>query len=148
MKQVLTGLLLFGLSFNIQADNGLIQLKSPYSIQQTTDKLISILKGKGMTIFAQINHSSGAKKVNIELAPTQVIIFGNPKIGSLLMQCQRTIAIDLPQKALIWRDANAQVWVTYNDAEYLAKRHHMNNCHGVVEKVKKALNKLITTAIK
>ena len=135
------------LSAQIQAGNGLIQLKSPYSVEKTADKLISVLKAKGMTIFARINHAAGAKKVKIALPATEVIIFGNPKIGSLLMQCQRTMAIDLPQKVLVWK-SKKQVWVAYNDADYLAKRHHIKDCHGVVKKIKGALHKLITTAVK
>jgi hypothetical protein len=78
------------------ADNGLIDVKSSYAVKKTADRLETALKEKGMTIFARINHSEGAKKVGIDLPATELIIFGNPKVGSPLMNCNRTVGIDLP----------------------------------------------------
>jgi len=92
-----------------------------------------------MTIFNRTKHSEGASKVGIELRETELIIFGNPKVGSPLMKCQQSVAIDLPQKALIWRDENSRVWISYNDPEYLKKRHNITGCDEVIAKIEKAL---------
>lgn len=121
------------------ADNGLISLKSSHNVQATADRLEKTLKIKGMTVFARINHAEAARKVGITLRPTELIIFGNPKVGSPLMQCGQSIAIDLPQKALIWKDEAGQVWVSYNDPKYLAKRHHIKGCNEVIKKIGNAL---------
>ena len=88
---------------------------------------------KGMTVFLRINHSEGARRVGMELRPTELVIFGNPKVGAPLMQCSQTVAIDLPQKALIWQDESGQVWLTYNDPPYLAKRHDIDGCKAVLD---------------
>lgn len=78
-----------------------------------------------MTVFTRIDHSAGAKKVDKELRPTELVIFGNPKVGTPLMQCVQTVAIDLPQKMLIWQDEAGTTWLSYNNPSYLAKRHHI-----------------------
>ena len=122
------------------ADNGLINVKSPHTVKETTDRLEKALKQKSMTIFARIDHSEGAKKVGIDLPETELIIFGNPKVGSPLMNCNRTVGIDLPQKALIWKDENGQVWLSYNAPQYLAKRHDLSACTEVINKIEKALS--------
>ena len=122
------------------ADNGLINVKSSHAVKVTADRLETALKEKGMTVFVRINHSEGAKKVGIDLPATELIIFGNPKVGSPLMNCNRTVGIDLPQKALIWEDENGQVWLSYNDPQYLAKRHDLVQCMQVIKKVENALS--------
>jgi uncharacterized protein (DUF302 family) len=80
------------------------------------------------------------------LRPTELVIFGNPKVGAPLMQCSQTVAIDLPQKALIWQDESGQVWLTYNDPQYLAKRHEIGGCKAVLDKVRNALKNFAKTA--
>ena len=92
-----------------------------------------------MTIFNRIKHSEGAGKVGIKLRDTELIIFGNPKVGSPLMKCQQSVAIDLPQKALIWEDEKHNVWISYNDPQYLVKRHNVSGCEEIVDKISKAL---------
>lgn len=94
---------------------------------------------KGMTIFNRIKHSEAAGKVGIELRETELIIFGNPKVGSPLMKCQQSVALDLPPKALIWEDDQARVWISYNDPGYLGKRHNISGCEEVISKIEKAL---------
>lgn len=121
------------------ADNGLISLKSSYSVIDTADRLEDILKKKGMTVFIRINHAEGAAKVGKKLRPTELVIFGNPRVGTPLMQCRQSVAIDLPQKALIWEDAKGQVWLSYNDPRYLKKRHNINQCDTVINKIEHAL---------
>ncbi|HEB55046.1 MAG TPA: DUF302 domain-containing protein [Gammaproteobacteria bacterium] len=128
--------------------NGIIKLKSPYSVSETIDRLENVLNKKGMTIFKRVDHSAGAQKVGLELRPTQLLIFGNPKVGTPLMQCSQTAALDLPQKALAYKDASGQVWLAYNDPAYMAKRHDIEGCEKAVAKVTNALAKFSAAAVK
>lgn len=140
MKKAIVSILLF-LSTSIPAiaDNGLINVQSAYTVKETADRLENVLNKKGMTIFKRINHSDGAAKVGIDLRETVLVIFGNPKVGAPLMMCQQSVAIDLPQKALIWKDAKGSVWISYNDPEYLKNRHGIAGCEKVLQKVANAL---------
>jgi uncharacterized protein (DUF302 family) len=131
-------LLLFFASISCAA-NGIISTKSSFDVPTTANRLEKILAKKGMTIFTRIDHAAGAAKVGKKLRPTVMIIFGNPKIGTPLMQSSQTIGIDLPQKALIWEDESGQVWFSYNDPRHLAKRHGINNQELIVKKIEKAL---------
>ena len=99
-----------------------------------------------MTIFNRIKHSESAGKVGIELRETALIIFGNPKVGSPLMKCQQSVAIDLPQKALVWEDHASKVWISYNDPTYLVKRHGISGCGEDISKIKKALSGITKAA--
>jgi uncharacterized protein (DUF302 family) len=99
----------------VSAEPGLISVKSSHDVKNTADRLETVLNEKGMTVFLRVDHTEGARKVGQELRPTELVIFGNPKVGTPLMQCSQTVAIDLPQKALIWQDESGQVWLTYND---------------------------------
>ena len=121
------------------AADGLITIKSAHDVKETTNRLVSILKERGMTVFIKIDHAEGAKKAGKDLRPTQLVIFGNPEMGTLLMQCQQSIAIDLPQKALIWEDEAGQVWLSYNNPKYLETRHTIKDCSEVTDKIGKAL---------
>lgn len=121
------------------ADNGLVTVKSAHSVKVTADRLEKALKNKGMTIFTRVDHAAGARKAGLELRPTELIIFGNPKVGTPLMQCSQTAGIDLPQKMLIWKDAAGQVWLSYNRAEYIQQRHKAEKCNAVIAKTGKAL---------
>lgn len=123
------------------ADNGLVTIKSANDVTVTTDKLVKALKGKGMNVFAVIDHAKGAASVGAELPPTTLVIFGNPKVGTPLMKCSRTAAIDLPQKMLIWSDDSGQTWLAYNDPAYMAKRHNVKGCDEAIKKVTGALGK-------
>jgi len=121
------------------AADGVIDVKSTFEVGETADRMESILKEKGMTIFNRIKHSVAAGKVGVELRDTELIIFGNPKVGSPLMKCQQSVALDLPQKALIWKDAKDNVYISYNDPRYLQKRHNVTGCDEVLTKIEKAL---------
>lgn len=121
------------------AADGIITLQSAYDVQETVSRLEGILGTKGMTIFNRIKHSQAAAKAGVELRETELVIFGNPKVGSPMMQCQQSVAIDLPQKALIWQDEEKKVWISYNDPKYLQKRHDLQGCEEVFAKVEKAL---------
>jgi len=128
------------------ADNGLINIKSSHDLQGTAYRLEKALETKGMTVFARINHSEGAQKVGESLRPTELIIFGNPKAGTPLMQCKQSMAIDLPQKALIWEDEEGQVWLSYNDPKYMAKRHGIKGCIEVIKGIENALSNFANAA--
>ncbi|UZE96905.1 DUF302 domain-containing protein [Alkalimarinus alittae] len=130
------------------SQNGLISIKSNHDAKTTTDRLISTLDKKGMNIFARINHAEGAAKVGEALRPTELVIFGNPKVGTPLMQCGQSIAIDMPQKALIWEDEQGVVWFSYNDPIYIAQRHSIKNCEKVIDKISQALSNFSLAATK
>ncbi|PAV26849.1 YD repeat-containing protein [Tamilnaduibacter salinus] len=136
----LVGLMLVLVTSTLWAADGLVQMESAHSVERTTDRLVHALKDKGMTVFRQVDHRQGAAGVNLSLRPTRIVIFGNPKVGTPLMQCQQSVAIDLPQKALIWEDADGQVWLGYNDPAYLTERHDIDGCDAVVGKIGKALD--------
>lgn len=128
-------------------NNGLITISSPNDVAQKCDRLESIIKEKGLTLFARIDHSANAVNAELELNPTQVIIFGNPKVGTPLMQCSATAAIDLPQKILVYQDANNQTQIVYNDPKYLQQRHNIIGCDPVLEKISEVLKTITNEAI-
>ena len=103
--------------------NGIVNVSSNHSVDETVDRLKSILQSKGITLFAVIDHSGEAAKVGMKMRPTKLLIFGNPKGGTPLMLAAPSIAIDLPMKILVWEDAQGKVWLSYNSPEYLAERH-------------------------
>ena len=104
-------------------DRGMINVPSPYSVQDTLARLESILKERGLTIFARVDHSGEAEKAGLKMRPTQLLIFGSPKGGTPLMVAAPSVAIDLPLKALAWEDESGRVWLSYNVPEYLQQRH-------------------------
>jgi len=108
------------------AAQGLTTIKSSHGPQETMNRLDAAVKAKGMTVFARIDHSAGASAVGLSLNPTEVLIFGNAKGGTPLMQSAQTIGIDLPLKALVWQDASGNTWLSYNDPAWLAKRHGLD----------------------
>ena len=105
------------------AAQGLTTIPSSYGPKDTMDRLETAVEAKGMTVFARIDHAAGASAVGLSLLPTEVLIFGNAKAGTPLMQSVQTIGLDLPLKALVWQDASGDTWLTYNDPDWLAKRH-------------------------
>jgi uncharacterized protein (DUF302 family) len=105
------------------AEHGLVTLASTRSVKDTIDRLEAEAKAKGLTIFARIDHAGGATSAGLSLRPTELLIFGNAKGGTPLMQGAQTIGVDLPLKALAWEDAGGKVWLSYNDPAWLADRH-------------------------
>ena len=147
MRQILyTITALFFLTTQAYADNGIISVKSSHEVKATADRLENTLNQKGMTVFIRINHAEGAQKVGKKLRPTELVVFGNPKVGTPLMQCNQSTAIDLPQKALIWQDDQGQVWLSYNDPNYLVERHGITGCDEVIKKIEKALSNFAKAA--
>ena len=107
------------------SEDGLVSVASKYSVKDSLDRLEAELKAKSITVFARVDHGAGAAAVAMPLRPTEVLIFGNPKAGTPLMQSRQTIGIDLPLKVLAWQDAEGKVWLTYNDPRWLAQRHRL-----------------------
>lgn len=128
------------------AADGLLALKSPHAAKDTADRLETVLKQKGMTIFARVDHAAGAAKIGKSLRPTELLIFGNPQGGTPFMECSQTVGIDLPLKALVWQDESGQVWIGYNDPAWLARRHGAAQCP-VVENLRKAVAAMVGEAV-
>jgi uncharacterized protein (DUF302 family) len=107
----------------IHKKNGIVDIPSKHSVDQTVDKLKGILQSKGITLFIVIDHSGEARKVGLTMPPTKLLIFGNPKGGTPPMLATPSIALDLPLKILVWEDGQGGVWLSYNSPEYLRERH-------------------------
>jgi uncharacterized protein (DUF302 family) len=107
----------------MQKEEGIVKIPSHHSVDDTVDKLKTILKSKGVTLFALIDHSGEAEKVGMKMPPTKLLIFGSPKAGTPLMLAAPSAAIDLPLKILVAEDAQGKVWISYNSPEYLKERH-------------------------
>jgi len=105
--------------------NGIIDKPTSHSVDETVEKLKGMLRDKGITLFALVDHSGQAEKVGIKMRPTKLLIFGSPKAGTPLMLAAPSSAIDLPLKILIWEDAQGKVWVSYNSPAYLQERHNL-----------------------
>jgi uncharacterized protein (DUF302 family) len=115
---------------------GLITLRSNHSPKETADRLAAAVASHGMTLVARVDHAAAAAKVGLELRPTEVLLFGNPRAGTLLMQAAQTIGIDLPLKALVWQDDTGGVWLSYQDLGWLA------DCHGVTSATRETIEKM------
>jgi uncharacterized protein (DUF302 family) len=103
--------------------DGLITCLSSYGPKETMERLAAAVTSRGMVILARIDHAAAAATVGMALRPTEVLIFGNPRAGTPLMQAAQTIGIDLPLKALVWQDDQGKTWLAYNDPQWLAARH-------------------------
>ncbi|MGX9417403.1 DUF302 domain-containing protein [Vibrio sp. WJH972] len=146
-KLILSALLLLPIAMPASASvEGMVNVESTFDVVETTDRLEGILKEKGMTVFNRIKHSQSASDVGIELRDTELLIFGNPKAGSPLMKCQQSVAIDLPQKALIWKDESEKVWISYNDPRFLEQKHGIKGCEKVLANIEKALGNFAKAA--
>ena len=144
---ILAGLIALIPTMSFAADKGMISKKSHHSVKVTLDRLENVLRKKGITIVTRWSHHAGAKKADIALRPTELLIFGNPKMGSHFFTSNQTAGIDLPMKALAWKDKKGQVWLTYNDPTYIANRHGINDRPAIVKKMTGALNKFTNIAI-
>jgi uncharacterized protein (DUF302 family) len=107
----------------MQKDEGIVKVSSHHSVDETVDKLKIILKSKGVTLFALVDHSGEAEKVELKMPPTKLLIFGNPKGGTPLMLATPSAALDLPLKILVAEDSQGRVWISYNSPDYLKERH-------------------------
>jgi len=129
------------------AADGLTTIASAYGPAETASRLEAALKDKGMTLFARIDHAAGAAQVGLALAPTELLIFGNAKGGTPLMQADQTLGIDLPLKALVWQDAAGRTFLSYNEPRWLAQRHGLaNGVQPIVEAMAAGLGALARQA--
>ena len=129
-------------------DARLVTKRSPHSVAATLDRLTDVLATRGITVAARIDHMAGAQKAGQSLKPTQVLIFGNPKLGTPLMQSKRAIGLDLPMKVLAWEDEAGQVWLTYAKPETLKSDYAVTDRDEVFREMAQALNNLTDAAIK
>jgi uncharacterized protein (DUF302 family) len=111
---------------NISGDHGIITVPSPYTANESLDRIEASARSKGMLIFLRLDQRREAEKVGLTLRPTELLLFGNPKAGTVLMNASETVAIDLPLKALAWEDAHGKVWVSYDSPDYLRERHQLS----------------------
>ena len=147
MKKLLLVILsIIMLTGTAMAQGGLISVKSSHDVATTVSRLESALMEKGITVFARIDHAQGAQRIGQVLNPTVLIIFGNPALGTPLIQRSRTIGIDLPLKALIWEDRAGDVWFTYNSPDYLVRRHGITEMDDLVQKMETALSNFAMAA--
>jgi uncharacterized protein (DUF302 family) len=122
--------------------NGIVNVPSHHTVDETAEKLKAILDEKGVTLFALVDHSGEAEKVGMTMPPTKLLIFGSPKAGTPLMLAAPSVAIDLPLKILVWEDGEKSVWISYNGAAYLQERH------GLPQELLKIIQVVETLALK
>ena len=145
MRIIFVILLLSAIAATPQGDN-LVRVRSTRDFTQTVTALDSAIAGANLKLFARVDHAAGARGVNLELRPTTVFIFGNPQVGTRLMHCQQTIAIDLPLRILAWEDSAKAVFVAYEPPSRLAERHNVQGCQDVIARITTALEALTATA--
>lgn len=146
LKFASLGAILLSASMSVMAAQGVVQYESQYSVKETADRFEAIAKKKGLNVFARVDHQANAVGADMELRPTELIIFGNPKVGTPLMQCAQSVAIDLPQKVLVTQDEDEKVWLSYNDPSYLKQRHDIKGCDKVLTKITNVLSALSKAA--
>jgi uncharacterized protein (DUF302 family) len=119
---------------------GLTSIRSRFGPKETMDRLETEIRAQKMEIFARLDHAAGAAAAGLELRPTELIIFGNARGGTPLMQSVQTVGIDLPLKALVWEDASGTTWLSYNEPSWIAHRHNIPNAEPIVSKMTAALS--------
>lgn len=129
------------------AQNRFIKKKSASSVQQTIDKLEAILKEKGIAVFAKINHFQNAKDIDLEMNKSQVMLFGNPKIGTLMMQKNIFLSLDLPLKIAVVKDDSSNVWVVYNSTNIFRERYDFSDSE-IIERIDTLLDTITNSIIK
>jgi uncharacterized protein (DUF302 family) len=128
-------------------ENGLVTVESHFGVAETIDRLVSTVTDAGLRVFARIDHAAGARAVEAALRPTELLIFGHPQGGTPLMLDRQSAGIDLPIKALAWKDENGKVWLSYNDAHWLAERHGLGEAsRDAVAAIAAGMHKVISAA--
>ncbi|MCB1519016.1 MAG: DUF302 domain-containing protein [Hyphomicrobiaceae bacterium] len=145
MRFVYAALFLLVASLTTRAES-LIKIESQHGVKQTVDRLAAAIEKRGIKIAARIDHAAATKAADLELAPTGLVIFGNPKLGTPLMQEGPTMGIDLPMKILTWQDNSGKVWMTFPDPEDLEFRHGVKTHDEIFAKMRKALDGLTQAA--
>ena len=126
--------------------DGLTTIASSFSPKETLDRVEAEIRAKGMSVFGRLDHAAGAAEAGLELRPTNLIIFGNARGGTPLMQASQTAGIDLPLKALVWQDAAGKTWLSYNEPSWIAQRHHLGIKAEIVDKMAAALSAMAKKA--
>ena len=130
------------------ATDGLVTKPSPYPVTETMDRLERAVTDRGLFVVARVDHAGAAQKAGLTLRPTQLLIFGNPKAGTPLMQSAQSAGIDLPLKALVWQDDKGQVWLAYNEPGWLAARHGVGDRADIIRAMRAALEALTDAVTK
>ena len=141
----IVGSLVFASLLSAQ-DDGMVRVRSTRDFSRTIGALDSAITAANLRIFSRVDHASNARGVGLELRPTTVFIFGNPQVGTRLMHCEQTTAIDLPLKVLVWQDSTSAVWVGYEAPAKLSERHKVKGCQDVVDRFAAALAALTAAA--
>jgi len=123
------------MSDSLRVIEGLTSIESTFGPKETMDRLEAEIHQKGMNVFARIDHAAGAAEAGLTLRPTELIIFGNARGGTPLMESSQTVGIDLPLKALVWEDASGKTWISYNEPGWIAQRHGLANAQPVITKM-------------
>jgi uncharacterized protein (DUF302 family) len=148
VRLFLPSLLILTLVAAAPAAADIVKVQSPHSARDTMDRFEAIVKQRGLTVFARIDHAAGAQKVDLTLRPTELLIFGNPKTGTPLMQASQTMGLTLPMKVLVWQDADAKVWIGYDAPADAAAERGVPRDHPVLGPVTQALQGLTAEAVK
>jgi uncharacterized protein (DUF302 family) len=128
-------------------ETGLITIESHRSVKDTIDRICGIVESRGLKVFARIDHAKNAEGVGLQLRPTELVIFGDPKVGTLVIQDKQSAGIDLPVKMLAWEDASGKVWLTYNSAEWIAERHGLSpQSDATIKAIADAMSRLSNVA--
>lgn len=135
-------------AFPQDASAEFLRKESPVAVKATIDRLEAILKERGFTIFARVDHALGAKSVNQELRPTELLIFGNPQGGTPMMQAEQTMGASLPLRALAWQDAGGKVWLGYDAIADIAASRGLATDHAAVVRTGEVLKALTDAAVK
>jgi len=135
---------IMGAELAVPSADGVISKPSQYSVDETMRKLEEVVRSKGLTVFARIDHRAGARQVSLDMQDEQVLIFGNPRAGTPLMLARPLAGLDLPLRVLVWRDSDGRVWASYEDNAFIAKRYALpggleKNIAGVAALVDAAL---------
>jgi uncharacterized protein (DUF302 family) len=144
--RLMVTLLLATPGFVSAQQDGMVRVRSLRTMEATVSALDSLLAARNLTIFARVDHAANARGVGMELRPTVVFIFGNPMVGTLVMQCGQTAGMDLPLRLLIWQDDAGAVWIGYEDPSRLAARHGIAGCAEPLERMKTGLAGLARAA--
>jgi len=134
-----------GAELAVPSADGVISRPSRYPVDETMRKLEEVVRGKGLTVFARIDHRAGAREVSLDMQDEQVLIFGNPRAGTPLLVARPLVGIDLPLRVLVWRDSDGRVWASYQDSAFVAKRFALP---GALEKNIAGVAALVDAALK
>jgi len=133
-------------SDSIHVVEGLATIPSRFGAKVTVDRLEAQIRAKGLNVFARVDHAAGAAEVGLPLASTELIIFGNARGGTPLIQSAQTVGIDLPLKALVWEDGTGKTWISYNEPKWIAQRHGIADQKSIVDKMADLLRDITTEA--